>query len=303
MAAILVAGDALLDVHVIPNSPIRAGADVPASVQLDTGGQGANLAVRLARAGLVVRLACAIGDDNAGSLVRHRLERAGVAMALLPARRTGSVVILVDAAGERTMLSDRVPFRSVLATRIESLVADADWVVLSGYLLEESGEPLGAGPLGGVRRMLVGCPFRDADAWRDAAEAWRPDLLVLNRAEAAALAPAAGAASAKARDLALRLVESGVASTVVVTDVIAVAAAAADGEVVDISVATDPTVVDTTGAGDAFAATLLAELHAAWPPRPDALRTALERAATVATGVARAVGAQAEVDPVRGAVP
>jgi sugar/nucleoside kinase (ribokinase family) len=55
-------------------------------------------------------------------------------------------------------------------------------------------------------------------------------------------------------------------------------------------------VVDTTGAGDAFAATLLAALHAGWPPDADALRAALARAAGAASAVARAIGAQAPID-------
>jgi sugar/nucleoside kinase (ribokinase family) len=298
MAGVLVAGDALLDVHATPAEPIRHGGDVPAVVRLGVGGQGANLAVRLARAGVAVRLACAIGDDEAGPLVRDRLYRAGVTVVPMPARATGSVVILLDQAGERTMLSDRVPFAPALAARLTELVSSVDWIVISGYLLEEPGQPLRAADSGAARRMLVGCPFREADAWRAGLAAWSPDLLVLNRGEAATVADAAPAdPPPPVGELASALAARSAAETVVVTDTSGAAAAVTDGRpAVEIAIEPDGGVVDTTGAGDAFAATLLAALHEAWPPDPSVLRDAMARAASVATAVARVVGAQAAVE-------
>jgi ribokinase len=54
--------------------------------------------------------------------------------------------------------------------------------------------------------------------------------------------------------------------------------------------------VDTTGAGDAFAAALIAELlEATWPPPPDVVERALESAARLATAVTLVRGAQARV--------
>jgi sugar/nucleoside kinase (ribokinase family) len=55
--------------------------------------------------------------------------------------------------------------------------------------------------------------------------------------------------------------------------------------------------IDTTGAGDAFAATLLATLLGAqWPPSSEALGAALTAASDAASAVANAVGAQARVE-------
>lgn len=299
MPGILVAGDAMLDVHVTPAEPIQPGRDVPAVVRLGVGGQGANLAVRLARRGLSVRLACAIGDDSAAPLVRDRLSRAGVTVVPMPARATGSVVILLDPAGERTMLSERVPFLPVLAARLPELASTVDWVVVSGYLLEEAGERLTAAATGSARRMLVGCPFRDPQAWRIGLEAFAPDLLVLNRGEAAALVDAEDDASLPpVGELAASLAAEGMADTNLVTDVSGVAAAVTEARPpVEITLEPDGSVIDTTGAGDAFAATFLAAVHDAWPPEPGALREALRHAASVATAVARVVGAQAPVEP------
>lgn len=296
MAGITVVGDALLDVHAIPSEPIRPGGDVPATVRLAVGGQGANLAVRLARRGLMVRLACAVGDDAAGSLVGEALHRARVTVVPMPALTTGAVLIVLGESGERTMLSDRTPFLAAVAARLPELGAMADWVVVSGYLLEEPGGPLPGAAAAPARRMLVGSPFRDADAWRAGLLALAPDLLVLNRAESAALA--GREPDQPLGELAAATAAMGADGTVVVVTDVAGAAAASPGmsQPLEIAIAPDAAVVDTTGAGDAFAATLIAALHATWPPGPDALRGAMARAAAVATAVARVVGAQAPVE-------
>ena len=75
---VAVLGDALLDVSLDPVEPMRRGGDVPATVRLAPGGQGANLAVRLARRGVRARLACGLGDDPVGRLLREGLEAEGV---------------------------------------------------------------------------------------------------------------------------------------------------------------------------------------------------------------------------------
>ena len=129
-------GDALLDVSARPAAKLRPGADVPAEVRIGLGGQGANLAVRLARRGVGVELVCALGDDAGGTLLRRELEREGIGLAAVPADATGTVVILLDDRGERTMLSNRVPFAAGAVAAMTDAVA---WTVVSGYLLLEAG--------------------------------------------------------------------------------------------------------------------------------------------------------------------
>src|SRR6187200_420412 len=131
--AITVVGDALLDVHVVPAQPPRPSGDARAEVRLEPGGQGANVAVRLARRRLPVRLVCALGTDAAGSLIRERLGSEGVEVRGVAVPATGAVVVLLDAMGERTMLSQRMPFAMLLG----ELLAEAGWLVVSGYLLLE----------------------------------------------------------------------------------------------------------------------------------------------------------------------
>ena len=275
-ARVSVIGDALLDVQAVPDAGIQAGEDVPAEVALRPGGQGANLAVRLARRGIAVTLTCSLADDVAGQILRSSLESEGVALDSIEADATGVVVVLLDEGGDRTMLSQRVPFASAAAKRL----VPNGWLLLSGYLLlEPAGQSLAsaAAALPG-RRVLAGCAVSDEaiDAWRSAAAAYAPDLVVLNDAEMERLAIPGNPGWA-------------------VTD--AAGARATIGEVAaEARLGPGPAAVDTTGAGDAFTAALVAGLlDAEWPPVQPALRAALEGAVAIAAEVSRAPGAQARV--------
>lgn len=274
--AVSVIGDALLDVHVTPAVSPRPGEDVPATIRLGPGGQGANIAVRLARRGVSVALTCALADDASGRLVRAALETDGVELHAVEADATGVVVVLLDARGDRTMMSQRMPFAAAAAERV---AVDA-WLVLSGYLLlEPSGETL-ARSLAALpaRRVLVGCAVPDdlVAAWRSAAAAFAPDLVVMNTAELA------------------RLAVDGAPGTAV-TDA-GGATAAIGAATAEVRVPPGSGAVDTTGAGDAFAAALVAGLlDADWPPAQPELHEALRDAVELAAAVARAPGAQARV--------
>jgi sugar/nucleoside kinase (ribokinase family) len=276
--AVVVIGDALLDVQVAPRGTARAGGDVPAEIRLGPGGQGANLAIRLARQGIAVTLVASLADDTAGTLVREALVLNEVVLRSVPASSTGSVVVLRDPDGERTMLSQRVAFGDAVAP---DLLADAAWVVVSGYLLLEPAAPAVAELIGsaGARRALVGCslPAEDVEAWRGAAALLRPDLLILNQEERSSLG--------HALDAGMTVITDADGATLT-TDGVSLRADAPAG----------PPAVDTTGAGDAFAAGLLAAIvDADWPPGEDLLRGALAPAVELASAVARVEGAQAAV--------
>ncbi len=280
MTLVAVVGDALLDVVVRPTIPMRAGADVPAEISIRPGGQGANLAVRLARQGIETVLVCALGDDAAAAILREALEADGVELAPVSIDATGSVVILLDGAGERTMLSRRAPFAAAAAARMPPA---AYWTVVSGYLLLEADAEAMARSLAGRdgRRVLVGCAVPAAvGEWLRAAGALAPDITVLNREEATAL----------------RATPGFLGGGLVVTE--ATGAVATVGSIsVEIHGVANEAPVDTTGAGDAFAAGLIASLtRGQWPPSADELERALGHAAERGAAVARTAGAQGRID-------
>lgn len=294
---ILVVGDALLDLSIMPAEPMRPGADVRASVTVAAGGQGANVAVRLARHGVRARLACGLADDGAGRLLRDALEAEGVSLEAVGVPATGSVAVIVGSDGERTMLSQRAPFVEELDPA--RLAAGAQWLVVSGYALTESGSAAFAARCAAApaRRAILGCalPPGAAPEWLHHAGAAQPHLLIVNRDEAAALLEPRDAGADAARELASRL-----GAIVIVT---AVDRAAGAGSGMTVAVAGRPAaapVVDATGAGDAFAAVVLGELGSRWPPSAGRLGEAIESGLALARQVVAAPGAQARVELERG---
>ena len=288
MAAITVVGDALLDVHVIPSRPPRAGGDVPAEIRLEPGGQGANVAVRLARQGHRTRLVCALGTDTAADILRDRLAGDGVERFEVGASRTGAVVVLLDADRERTMFSQRVPF----ARHVPAIVpAEAGWLVVSGYLLLEAHADLAR--LAVTRhRALLGCSLEPSEvaSWIDRARSLAAHIVVLNLHEARTLWGADDEPAALSAQLAMLL-----DATIVVTHADG-ATAARDEEVIDVAGRTDEAVVDATGAGDALAAGLIGTLaDGAWPPGRADFERAMTVAVELASAVSRVSGAQAWV--------
>jgi ribokinase len=274
-AQIVVLGDALLDVQARHADPIRRGSDIPAKVQVAIGGQGANLAVRLARRGVDVTLVCAIGDDAAGTLVREAVTGEGVALVESAAAATGAVVVLGDPDGERTMLSQRTPFAADAAGLTP---AAADWIVVSGYLLLEPvalemARQLAQRP---ARRALIGCAVPDAglDGWRAALSMLDPDLLVVNRDELDRLELRQPPPAVAVTD------RSGASLTI-------------QGHRVKATAPAGPPAIDTTGSGDAFAAALLAALvDGPWPPDRDHQARAIEAGTAAGSAAARVAGAQ-----------
>jgi sugar/nucleoside kinase (ribokinase family) len=288
MPSVAIVGDALLDVTVTPSEPTRPGGDVPATIRLAPGGQGANVAVRLARRGVDARLACGLADDPAGELLGRSLRAEGVTVLPVAVAASGTVAVLVDDAGERTMLSQRAAF--VAGVDVEAVASGAAWLVVSGYALLEDGAARLATRCAAldVRRAVLGCDVAPARVgeWRDAVLATRPNLVILNRDEQEHI----GGASLPD-------------ALVIVTDRKRVAAT---GCGLDVTVDVPPAAgasVDTTGAGDAFAAAIVAELGGSWPPDAPALRRAIEAGVTAARGVVSVHGAQGRVDgePVRSA--
>ncbi len=297
---VAVVGDCTLDVIVRPGATPRPGGDIPAQVTVGPGGQGANVAVRLARQGVSVRLLTALADDGAGRLLAAALAADGVELVRLPAARTGTVVALLDAVAERTMLSDRVSLEpSVLAAAL----AGAVWVHCSGYALADplTGDALAAvlaASHPGSRVSVAGGSFQPdaavAATVRRRLASVRPDLLIVNRDEAAAvLDRGRDSLAAAAADLAAALPDT----LAVVTGGPEGSAAAGHGMAIEVSPdAPVAGMLDATGAGDAYAAGMIAALlDGPWPPRASVVRDAMRRAGERGALVSQVIGAQGRI--------
>jgi len=95
---VAVLGDATIDVAVRLAASMSAGGDREAAIRLGVGGQGANVAVRLARRGVPVRLVTALGDDQPGRWLAEQLEAEGVRVERVPPARSSLVVALIGPA-------------------------------------------------------------------------------------------------------------------------------------------------------------------------------------------------------------
>jgi sugar/nucleoside kinase (ribokinase family) len=250
---VVVVGDLAVDVLVAPSQPPVPGGDVPARIVTGHGGAGANTAAWLADRGVDVTLVARVGDDVSGRAAVAELAAAGVrtAVAVDPSAPTATVVVLLD-GGERTMLSDRGAAARLAPADLPPLTVDH--LHLSGYVLGDPGSrPAGLAALAAARTAGASTSV-DPQATGTLTPALLSDLggidlLLPSAAELAALTGSPDPRSATA------LLDA--CAAVVVTNG-AEGAAWVDRDGVRTAPAAPVTVVDATGAGDAFDAGLLA---------------------------------------------
>jgi sugar/nucleoside kinase (ribokinase family) len=286
--SVVVVGDVATDVVVALDGEPAPNSDRPATIRNRGGGAGANVAAHLARLGTPVTLVGCIGDDPAGTGLAAELAADGVRLALrtVPGAATGTIVSLVEPDGQRSMLADRGA-NLELAPGDLTVPARGGHLYLSGYTLLHP-RPRAAGLVALRAAVAAGCtvsldPASTGPLARYGVEQWLADtagatLLLPNEDEAWLLTGSPDPEEA-ARLLATRY-------PVVVVKLGAEGALWAAGDVLVHRPAHAAVVVDTTGAGDAFAAGLLAVWLAAPSVAPAvALDAGLARAAQV---VARA---------------
>jgi len=83
--------------------------DSPAAITIGGGGQAANFCAWTAALGERARLVARVGDDDAGHRLVADLEGRGVEVCVVwaTAEPTGTIAVLVDSAGRRTMATQR----------------------------------------------------------------------------------------------------------------------------------------------------------------------------------------------------
>lgn len=294
----VVVGDVLVDTFAHINSPITTGADQLANVSRHIGGQAANTASWLAWRKMPVTLVAARGDDHEGGWALDYLTARGVDP-LLPvmAGRTGSCVVIVDNQGARTMFTDPgansriADFSTNLWTSAVPHNAHSAHLHLSGYLLDR--DPLLArtimdsfeGHPASVTTSLDSAALAPTARHREALAATvsHLDILMGTADELAGLLAAETFAHAQTFEA---WSEIGFSGTVVVKQGPAGASAANRHEHRHgASLATN--VVDTTGAGDAFAAGFLA----AWTLDQEDLTSALASGNEAASVAVARIGA------------
>jgi sugar/nucleoside kinase (ribokinase family) len=226
--SLVVLGDLMVDVVARVAGPLARGSDTPARVTVTGGGSAANVAAWAAHLGARVAFVCRVGDDDRGRGAIADLRGVDVHAAFDPERPTGTCVVLVEPGGERTMLPDPGANDAPLGE-----IPLGDHLHVTGYSLLRDGTRASA--LAAIARaraagMTVSV---DPSSWALIRPDAIPDvdLLLPNEREAEVLG--------ERGEMAVKLGAGG----------------ARWGDVHVPAVPVE--VVDTTGAGDAFAAGLL----------------------------------------------
>jgi len=249
-------GDLVEDIVVRLSADIAAASDTTASIRRRRGGSAANVAMSAATAGTPVRFIGRVGADAIGNALISEMQNSGVDARVQRAGHTGTIVVLVEADGERSMLPDRaaaVELRDVDPTDLDGVT----WLHVPAYSLVV--EPLAATSLWAIDRVRDAGGVVSIDTssvalideigagrFKEMMADLQPDVAFCNQDEAAVL------------DVHLSSGLDGVDLTVVKAGSGAAIAYQLAREVARQSAVAVSRVRDTTGAGDAFAAGLIA---------------------------------------------
>jgi sugar/nucleoside kinase (ribokinase family) len=251
-------GDLVEDVVVRLHEEVNVASDTRATVTRRRGGSAANVVAAACRAGGAARFIGQVGDDPTGHVLTDALMTDGADVVVRRAGRTGAIVVLVDVAGERTMLSDRgactdladpqrswldglhtlhLPFYSLVGEPLAATSATlAEWATERGILVSVDASSSAVlqhvGPGRALARMA----------------ALRPRVVLANELEAATLGPR------------LHPDHLGGAMVIVKHGAHAAVVTRPGQAPVEVPAEVIAGVHDTTGAGDAFAAGLLLAL-------------------------------------------
>ena len=293
---VLCIGDVMLDViariNVSPQK-INFGSDTASRISTSSGGAAGNVAAWLTRTDARSTIVSHVGDDPAGAAIVAEFDALGVSHGdlVIPGETSGVVVVLVDSSGERTMFPDKGANSRLTVTDLPDL-GTFQAVYISGYALLN---PLARdGVLAMIEKIKAdGLPIyfdpASVGAMKDVADKelhnWfsMMDVLFLNEEESIYLTGSVDIERALnylldfSQVVVIKRGSAGAIAKARGFDSISLPAFAA-------------TVVDTTGAGDSFAAGFIASYS-----KNHDLTAALQAGGELAAGCVAIVGGRPRV--------
>jgi len=293
---VLCIGDVMLDViariNVSPQK-INFGSDTASRISTSSGGAAGNVAAWLTRTDARSTIVSHVGDDPAGAAIVAEFDALGVSHGdlVIPGETSGVVVVLVDSSGERTMFPDKGANSRLTLIDLPDLGA-FQAVYISGYALLN---PLARdGVLAMIAKIKAdGLPIyfdpASVGAMKDVADKelhnWfsMMDVLLLNEEESIYLTGSVDIERALnylldfSQVVVIKRGSAGAIAKARGFDSISLPAVAA-------------TVVDTTGAGDSFAAGFIASYS-----KNHDLTAALQAGGELAAGCVAIVGGRPRV--------
>jgi len=259
---ICIIGDINVDVITLLSGPLQKNTDTTSTNAITLGGSTCNMAVWLTHLDVDVDLVSAIGDDVLGTWVITQLQAFGVSdknIKTISNNRTGTCVILVDETGARSMMPDfGANLVQTVDQNLEELIGESDNVVMSAYTYfrPESRkfalDVLECAENSNTRIVIDAAsssPIEIAGAEKVRKYLARADLVLANEDEFAALGR--GAENDWTSEFRNLIVKKGPRGALWLKRGKEVASVEAE----------EVKVIDTTGAGDAFAAGLLSQLR------------------------------------------
>ena len=286
MSKILVIGDVIEDLIVVPETAIRKNTDTNAKITKSMGGQAANVASWLSYLGTETSFVGCVGIEDV-SILTASLKQHGIKPQLqTSSKQTGSLVVLVDGQ-ERSMLTDRGA-----NTDLDFSVVDPTGhsvVYLSGYsLLNRNLKDLQRfadriHDAGGVLAIDPGSYgfIKDHGVESFKSLVQLADLVFPNHEEENLLG-----------------LSGNVPLTVITNGAGGAKAVWADGNFIEVKAVVEK-LIDPTGAGDAFCAGFLSRLVAVSNYRklePETVQLALETAVTTGSRAVSLVGARPSIN-------
>jgi sugar/nucleoside kinase (ribokinase family) len=248
-------GDLIEDVVVWLSAELNLGTDTDSIIQRTRGGSAANVAMFAALTGTESRFIGQVGNDALGQQLCSSLQQASVDVCVVSEGRTGSIVVLVQPNGERTFLTDR-GVASHLSLVDASLVANVGILHVPSYSLVT--EPLASTSLLYIKaaQSLGAVISIDASStsvlehfgvarYKSLIQSIQPQVFLCNEDEAGLLGVGATQGMPGA---AITVIKRGAHSTLAILQ---------NNQHYEVAVAPVANIVDTTGAGDAFAAGFL----------------------------------------------